>query len=296
VGTEGERMETEASSKVKVLLEALPYLRQFYGKTIVVKIGGTAFKDPELLKSIALDIVFVEFLGIRTVIVHGGGPQIGSLLQRLGLESRFFRGLRITDASALEVVEMVLLKTGKEIVTLIELLGGMAIGISGRDAGLFLAKQMGPVQEADGEEVDLGFVGDIGVTNPSVVSLLLKERLIPVISPIGIDNEGTPLNLNADTVASRLAGSLHAEKLILMTDVEGLLDENGMLISSLKSTKAKGLIESGTVTQGMIPKLSCCTDALDQGVRKTHIINGKIKNALLLELFTESGIGTEIKF
>jgi acetylglutamate kinase len=295
VGTEGERMETEASSKVKVLLEALPYLRQFYGKTIVVKIGGTAFKDPELLKSIALDIVFVEFLGIRTVIVHGGGPQIGSLLQRLGLESRFFRGLRITDASALEVVEMVLLKTGKEIVTLIELLGGKAIGLSGRDAGLFLAKQMGPVQ-ADGEEVDLGFVGEIVVTNPSVVSLLLKERLIPVISPIGIDNEGTPLNLNADTVASRLAGSLHAEKLILMTDVEGLLVENGMLISSLKSTKAKGLIESGTVKQGMIPKLSCCTDALDQGVRKTHIINGKIKNALLLELFTESGIGTEIKF
>ena len=288
-------METEASSKVKVLLEALPYLRQFYGKTIVVKIGGTAFKDPELLKSIALDIVFVEFLGIRTVIVHGGGPQIGSLLQRLGLESRFFRGLRITDASALEVVEMVLLKTGKEIVTLIELLGGKAIGLSGRDAGLFLAKQMGPVQ-ADGEEVDLGFVGEIVVTNPSVVSLLLKERLIPVISPIGIDNEGTPLNLNADTVASRLAGSLHAEKLILMTDVEGLLDENGRLISSLKSIKAKGLIESGTVTQGMIPKLSCCTDALDQGVRKTHIINGKIKNALLLELFTESGIGTEIKF
>ena len=288
-------METEASSKIKVLLEALPYLRQFYGKTIVVKIGGTAFKDPELLRSIALDIVFVEFLGIRTVIVHGGGPQIGSLLQRLGLESRFFRGLRITDASALEVVEMVLLKTGKEIVTLIELLGGKAIGLSGRDAGLFLAKQMGAVQ-ANGEEVDLGFVGEIVVTNPSVVSLLLKERLIPVVSPIGVDNEGTPLNLNADTVASRLAGSLHAEKLILMTDVEGLLDENGMLISSLKSTKAKGLIESGTVTQGMIPKLSCCTDALDQGVRKTHIINGKIKNALLLELFTESGIGTEIKF
>lgn len=288
-------METEASNKVKVLLEALPYLRQFYGKTIVVKIGGTAFKDPELLKSIALDIVFVEFLGIRTVIVHGGGPQIGSLLQRLGLESRFFRGLRITDASALEVVEMVLLKTGKEIVTLIELLGGKAIGLSGRDAGLFLAKQMGPVQ-TDGEEVDLGFVGEIVVTNPSVVSLLLKERLIPVVSPIGIDNEGTPLNLNADTVASRLACSLHAEKLILMTDVEGLLDENGRLISSLKSTRAKGLIESGTVTQGMIPKLSCCTDALDQGVRKTHIINGKIKNALLLELFTESGIGTEIKF
>ena len=288
-------METEASSKIKVLLEALPYLRQFYGKTIVVKIGGTAFKDPELLKSIALDIVFVEFLGIRTVIVHGGGPQIGSLLQRLGLESRFFRGLRITDASALEVVEMVLLKTGKEIVTLIELLGGKAIGLSGRDAGLFLAKQMGAVQ-ANGEEVDLGFVGEIVVTNPSVVSLLLKERLIPVVSPIGVDNEGTPLNLNADTVASRLAGSLHAEKLILMTDVEGLLDENGRLIPSLKSTRAKGLIESGTVTQGMIPKLTCCIDALDQGVRKTHIINGKIKNALLLELFTESGIGTEIKF
>jgi acetylglutamate kinase len=276
-------------------LEALPYLRQFYGKTIVVKIGGTAFKDPELLKSIALDIVFVEFLGIRTVIVHGGGPQIGSLLQRLGLESRFFRGLRITDASALEVVEMVLLKTGKEIVTLIELLGGKAIGLSGRDAGLFLAKQMGAVQ-TNGEEVDLGFVGEIVVTNPSVVSLLLKERLIPVVSPIGVDNEGTPLNLNADTVASRLAGSLHAEKLILMTDVEGLLDENGRLIPSLKSTRAKGLIESGTVTQGMIPKLTCCIDALDQGVRKTHIINGKIKNALLLELFTESGIGTEIKF
>jgi acetylglutamate kinase len=288
-------METEASSKIKVLLEALPYLRQFYGKTIVVKIGGTAFKDPELLRSIALDIVFVEFLGIRTVIVHGGGPQIGSLLQRLGLESRFFRGLRITDASALEVVEMVLLKTGKEIVTLIELLGGKAIGLSGRDAGLFLAKQMGAVQ-ANGEEVDLGFVGEIVVTNPSVVSLLLKERLIPVVSPIGVDNEGTPLNLNADTVASRLAGSLHAEKLILMTDVEGLLDENGRLIPSLKSTRAKGLIESGTVTQGMIPKLTCCIDALDQGVRKTHIINGKIKNALLLELFTESGIGTEIKF
>ena len=288
-------METEASSKIKVLLEALPYLRQFYGKTIVVKIGGTAFKDPELLRSIALDIVFVEFLGIRTVIVHGGGPQIGSLLQRLGLESRFFRGLRITDASALEVVEMVLLKTGKEIVTLIELLGGKAIGLSGRDAGLFLAKQMGAVQ-TNGEEVDLGFVGEIVVTNPSVVSLLLKERLIPVVSPIGVDNEGTPLNLNADTVASRLAGSLHAEKLILMTDVEGLLDENGRLIPSLKSTRAKGLIESGTVTQGMIPKLTCCIDALDQGVRKTHIINGKIKNALLLELFTESGIGTEIKF
>ena len=288
-------METEASGKVKVLLEALPYLRQFYGKTIVVKIGGTAFKDPELLKSIALDIVFVEFLGIRPVVVHGGGPQIGSLLQRLGLESRFFRGLRITDASALEVVEMVLLKTGKEIVTLIELLGGKAVGISGRDAGLFLAKQMGPVQ-ADGKEVDLGFVGEIVVANPNVVSLLLKERLIPVVSPIGVDNEGTPLNLNADTVASRLASSLRAEKLILMTDVEGLLDEQGKLISSLKSTKAKGLIESGAVTHGMIPKLSCCTDALDQGVRKTHIINGKIKNALLLELFTESGIGTEIKF
>lgn len=288
-------MENEASGKVKVLLEALPYLRQFYGKTIVVKIGGTAFKDPELLRSIALDIVFVEFLGIRPVVVHGGGPQIGSLLQRLGLESRFFRGLRITDASALEVVEMVLLKTGKEIVTLIELLGGKAVGISGRDAGLFLAKQMGPVQ-ADGKEVDLGFVGEIVVANPNVVSLLLKERLIPVVSPIGVDNEGTPLNLNADTVASRLASSLRAEKLILMTDVEGLLDEQGKLISSLKSTKAKGLIESGAVTHGMIPKLSCCTDALDQGVRKTHIINGKIKNALLLELFTESGIGTEIKF
>jgi acetylglutamate kinase len=190
---------------------------------------------------------------------------------------------------------MVLLKTGKEIVTLIELLGGKAIGLSGRDAGLFLAKQMGAVQ-TNGEEVDLGFVGEIVVTNPSVVSLLLKERLIPVVSPIGVDNEGTPLNLNADTVASRLAGSLHAEKLILMTDVEGLLDENGRLIPSLKSTRAKGLIESGTVTQGMIPKLTCCIDALDQGVRKTHIINGKIKNALLLELFTESGIGTEIKF
>lgn len=288
-------MENEAARKVGVLLESLPYFRQFYGKTIVIKLGGTAFKDPELLKSIALDIVFIQFLGIHPVIVHGGGPQIGSLLQRLGLESRFYRGLRVTDAEALSVVEMVLLRMGKEIVTLIELLGGKAVGLSGRDACLFFAKQMGPIEE-DGKEIDLGYVGEIVVTNPAVVSLLLKERLIPVVSPIGVDNEGIPLNLNADTAASRLAVSLHAEKLILMTDVEGLLDEKGGLISSIKSSKAKDLIESGAITQGMIPKVLCCIDALDQGVRKTHIINGKMKNALLLELFTESGIGTEIKY
>lgn len=275
--------------KIKTLFESLPYIRKFNDKTIVIKYGGNAMVEEGLKKSFARDMVLMKYVGINPVIVHGGGPQIGAMLARLGKESRFVKGIRVTDDETMDVVEMVLVgKINKEIVGLINHYGGKAVGIGGKDGGLITAKKL----VIKGE--DMGFAGEIAAINPSVIRTLEANNFIPVIAPVGAGDDGESYNINADTVAGRIASALKAEKLILLTDVQGVLDKNKKLISSLSLSEARSLITKKVAVGGMIPKLNCCMEAVAGGVTTAHIIDGRVEHAVLLEVFTDEGVGTAI--
>ena len=285
--------------KAEVLMEALPYIQRFYGKTFVIKYGGHAMENEELKQSFAQDIVLLKYVGINPVVVHGGGPQIDSVLDKMGITSRYVRGMRVTDQATLDIVEMVLVgKVNKEIVNLINRHGGLAVGLSGKDGGLILARKMSvTVSSPNGappEIIDIGMVGEIIGINPLVIESLDQNKFIPVIAPVGVGQEGETYNINADLVAGEVAEALHAEKLIMMTDVEGVKDKRGALLSTLKENQARKMIQDGVVGSGMIPKVECCVNALKGGVGKTHIVDGRVKHAVLLEIFTKEGIGTEV--
>jgi acetylglutamate kinase len=285
-------------SKAEVLMETLPYFRRFYGKTFVIKYGGNAMVEEELKESFAQDVVLLKYVGINPVIVHGGGPQIDQVLERMGITSRFVRGMRVTDQETLDIVEMVLVgKVNKEIVSLINQHGGMAVGLSGKDGGLILARKMNVTVSDNGkppEIIDLGMVGEIVGINPLIIDSLDNNKFIPVIAPVGVGIQGETYNINADLVAGEVAEALHAEKLILMTDVAGVKDKKGELLSTLTEKQARKMIQDGVVGSGMIPKVECCIEALKGGVGKTHIIDGRVKHAVLLEIFTKQGVGTEV--
>ncbi|MEK7341157.1 MAG: acetylglutamate kinase [Candidatus Binatota bacterium] len=284
--------------KAEVLMEALPYIRRFYGKTFVVKYGGAAMADEELKTSFAQDIVLLKYVGINPVVVHGGGPQINEMLKRMGTPTQFVRGMRVTDQETMDIVEMVLVgKINKEIVNLINQHGGMAVGLSGKDGGLIRARKMKVTVSTNGEPpeiIDIGLVGEIVGIDPTVINSLDENMFIPVIAPVGVGDKGETYNINADLVAGQIAEALHAEKLILLTDVEGVKNKNGGLLSTLKTNQARKLIEEGVVGEGMIPKVECCIEALKGGVGKTHIIDGRLKHVVLLEIFTKEGVGTEV--
>jgi acetylglutamate kinase len=288
----------EFISKADVLMETLPYFRRFYGKTFVLKYGGHSMVDEDLKESFAQDIVLLKYVGINPVIVHGGGPQIDRVLEKMGITSRYVRGMRVTDQETLDIVEMVLVgKINKEIVNLINQHGGMAVGLSGKDGGLILARKMNVTVSDDGklpETVDIGMVGEIVGINPLIIDSLDDNKFIPVIAPVGVGLKGETYNINADLVAGEVAEALHAEKLILMTDVEGVKDKKGDLLSTLTEKQARKMIQDGVVGSGMIPKVECCIEALKGGVGKTHIIDGRVKHAVLLEIFTKEGVGTEV--
>jgi len=286
--------------KAENLLEALPFIKNFYGKTFVIKYGGNAMVSENLKDNFALDIVMMKYIGVNPVIVHGGGPQIDKTLKALGIKSQFFEGQRVTNKETIDVVEMVLGgKVNKEIVSLVNRHGGNAVGITGKDGDLIMAKRhaKGKRQspEIDRPEIiDLGLVGEITKVNPHILETLDKSDFIPVIAPIGKGENGETLNINADFVASKIASALKAEKLILMTDTGGVKNKTGKLQSGLTRKEVAAMIKSKVIKDGMLPKVNCCLDALKSGVHKTHIIDGRIQHALLLEIFTEEGIGTQI--
>ena len=285
--------------KAKVLIEALPYIRRFYDKTIVIKYGGSTMEEESLKRNFALDVVLLKYIGIHPVIVHGGGPQIDDMLTKIGKKSQFVEGMRVTDGETMDVVEMVLVgKVNKELVTLINQQGGKAVGLSGKDGRLITAKKLRLTKsrgkDEDPEIIDIGMVGEVKEINPGVIEALEKENFIPVIAPVGVGEEGETYNINADLVAGKVAAALKAEKLILLTDVEGVMDEKHQLIPTLDAKQAKQLITQKVISSGMIPKVNCCLDALEEGVTKTHIIDGRVEHAILLEIFTDVGVGTQI--
>ncbi len=289
----------EIIRKAEVLIDALPYIRNFYGKTLVIKYGGAAQTKDALKESFSQDIAMLNFIGIRTVIVHGGGPKISATMEKMGKQPEFVQGQRVTDQETMDIVEMVLGGlVNKEIVSLINKHGGKAVGLSGKDATLIRAqkKTIRNVTPETGvsEIVDLGLVGEVTAIDPAILDSIEKNGFIPVISPIGVGPQGETLNINADYVASAVAAALKAEKLILLTDVAGLLDKTGTVISTLKKSQISRLVKNGTITGGMLPKVQACMRALDEGVNKTHIVDGRIPHCLLLEIFTKEGIGTEI--
>lgn len=297
MATRSETQMQELIAKADVLLDALPYIRRYSGKTMVIKYGGHAMVDEELKESFAQDIVLLKFVGINPVIVHGGGPQIGQLLQQLGIESHFVRGMRVTDQQTMDVVEMVLVgKINKEIVSLISRHGGRAVGLSGKDGELIMAKKLTLEAEEAGKrgKVDMGMVGEVRAINPMVIESLDRSDFIPVIAPVGVGERGETYNINADLVAGEVAKALRAEKLILLTDVEGIRGADGNTLPTLDIERATQLIHEGVIAEGMIPKVECCIEALRGGARKTHIIDGRVRHALLLEIFTREGVGTEV--
>lgn len=290
--------------KANILIEALPYIRTFRGKTVVIKYGGNAMTESSLKDRFAQDVVLLKYVGINPVIIHGGGPQIDKMLNRLGIESTFLHGVRITTEAAMEVVEMVLAgKINMEITDLINRQGGSAVGLSGKDGGLILSKPLTVKAWAESLERDIdedeaasdfGFVGDIEKVDPSLIHKLQEDHYIPVIAPIGTDREGNTYNINADLVAGAIAGALRAEKLLMMTDIKGIRDANGRHLSTVSRKDVQRMVKRGTITEGMLPKVHACLDALEQGVGKAHIIDGRTPHAILLEVFTRKGIGTEI--
>jgi acetylglutamate kinase len=285
--------------RAKVLIEALPYIRRFYGKTVVLKYGGGAMEEERLKRSFALDVVFLKYIGLNPVVVHGGGPQIGEMLKRVGKKSQFIEGMRVTDPETMEIAEMVLVgKVNKELVALINHQGGKAVGLSGKDGKLIVAEKMKLTRSrgegAEPEVIDIGMVGEVKTINPEVVQALERENFIPVIAPIGVGDEGETYNINADLAAGKMASALRSEKFILLTDVEGVKDGKGQLIPTLDAAQAKRLMEEKVISSGMIPKVNCCLGALEEGVTKTHIIDGRLEHAVLLEIFTDIGIGTQI--
>ena len=279
----------QASTRAEVLIEALPYIRRFHGATVVVKYGGHAMEDADLARQFAEDILLLHSVGIRPVVVHGGGPQISALMERLGIVPEFRDGLRVTDAESLDVARMVLVgKIGRDIVSAINVHGPLAVGLSGEDAGLIVASARHP---------ELGFVGDVESVNPAILERLLAEELIPVLSTIGADVAGQAYNINADTVAGAIAEAVGAEKVIYLTDVEGLLrdvDDPASLISRIDAKALQALIDDGSLVGGMIPKVAACVHAVEHGVGSAHIVDGRVPRVVLLELFTDEGIGTMI--
>ena len=279
--------------KANVLMEALPYMQKLSGKTIVVKYGGNAMINEELKETIVEDIALLKLIGANPIVVHGGGPDITSALKNANIETKFINGLRYTDADTMRIAQMVLVgKTNKEIVSLIEKHGGKAIGISGIDGKCIKCEKKTTI--VDGKEVELGFVGNIVKVDGKVVNLICKDKYIPVIAPIGIDDEGNSYNINADDVASAVAAAVGAEKLIFLTDIEGVKDSNGNVIFEMNCDQVQENIKSGVISGGMIPKVTGCVDAIEAGVQKVHIIDGRVHHCLLLEIFTDTGIGTMI--
>ena len=289
----------ELINKATVLIEALPYIRRFYQKNIVIKYGGHAMVEDRLKRSFALDIVLLKYIGLNPVVIHGGGPQIGQTLDRLGKKSEFRQGMRVTDAETMDVVEMVLVgKVNKEIVALINQHGGQAVGLSGQDGRLIEASKL-HLYKDQGEDkppelIDIGMVGEVKAVHPEIIQTLEASRFIPVIAPVGVGEHGETYNINADLVAGAVAAALKASKLILITDVPGVLDGDGKLVSSMNVERTAELIGKGIIKGGMLPKVRCALDALSEGVEKAHIIDGRVEHALLLEIFMDTGIGTEI--
>jgi acetylglutamate kinase len=286
----------------QVLTEALPYIQRFTGKTLVIKYGGNAMVDEELKNSFARDVVLLKAVGINPVIVHGGGPQIGQLLERIGKESEFINGMRVTDRETMDVVEMVLGgQVNKSIVNLINSHGGRAVGLTGKDGSLIYAEKMHISKQVDKESlaapemIDLGHVGTVSSIDTSVIDMLIHSDFIPVIAPIGVGKSGESYNINADLVAGKLAEVLQAEKLILLTNTAGLLDANGELLTGLNAKQVNELIDDGVIYGGMLPKIACALDAVQAGVTTAHIIDGRVTHAVLLEMFTDEGVGTLIR-
>ncbi len=282
-----------------ILIESLPYIKKFSGKTIVVKYGGHAMVDENLKDDFASDITLLKYVGLNPVVVHGGGPQINKVLGAMGITPSFVRGMRYTDGQTMDVVEMVLGgKVNKEIVARINQKGGRTVGLTGKDGNLIVAQKMTIYKESEGgnppEIIDPGMVGNVSKINPEIIHTLTDKGFIPVIAPVGVGEHGETYNINADLVASKVASALNAERLILMTDVDGLLDSTSKLISSVNHKTIKNMIRSGEIKGGMIPKMECALEVLQNGVSKSHIINGTRPHALLLELFTDSGIGTQV--
>lgn len=291
----------ELVRKADTLIEALPYIREFYGKTVVIKYGGNAMTDEGLKHNVMQDVVLMKYVGMNPVIVHGGGPQISSLMKRMGKESEFIQGLRVTDAETVDIAEMVLAGSiNKDIVALINRHGGRAVGLCGKDANLIQAeKHYAHILSEAGEPIlaDIGYVGNVARVNPAIVNVLASQGFIPVIAPNGVDEEGQTYNINADTVAGEIAAALKAEKLILLTDVRGILqdrDDESTLIATIETSEIDDLVRHQVISTGMLPKIEACRIALEAGVPKAHIIDGRISHAILLEIFTEQGIGTEL--
>jgi len=285
--------------RADILVEALPYIRRFFNKTVVIKYGGHAMVDEELKSNFARDLVLMKYIGINAVVVHGGGPQIGSLLKKLGKESKFVQGMRVTDEETMDIVEMVLVgKVNKEIVGLINRHGGRSVGLSGKDANLIRAEKYylsaEKLKDTPPEIIDIGLVGKVKAVNAELITTLMADGIIPVIAPTGVGDGGETYNINADLVAGAVASALAAEKLILLTDVPGVLNGNKELIHTMDERTARRMIEEGTIEGGMFPKVKCCLKALRGGVSKVHIVDGRLKHTILLEMFTDQGIGTEI--
>ena len=289
----------KSMERADILIEALPYIRRFYNKIIVIKYGGHAMVDDELKDMFARDVLMMKYVGIHPVVVHGGGPQIGGYLKKLGKESQFIQGMRVTDQETMDIVEMVLVgKVNKEIVGLINQHGGKAVGLSGKDGSLIRAEKYllsaEKAKDTPPEIIDLGLVGKVKEINASLILSLVKDGFIPVIAPTGHGDQGETFNINADIVAGAVAAALKAEKLVLLTDVEGVLDSEKKIINTMSNAEALAMINDKVIHGGMFPKVKCCLKALRGGVRKSHIIDGRLKHAILLEMFTDRGIGTEI--
>tara|TARA_B100002051_G_C16737981_1_gene642444 strand:- start:721 stop:1614 length:894 start_codon:yes stop_codon:yes gene_type:complete len=291
---EKKRIET-----AETLSEALPYMKEFSGNTFVIKFGGNAMGDPDLTRSFSENIVLMKQVGINPIVIHGGGPQIGKMLTRLNIQTNFIDGLRVTDKNTVEIVEMVLSgKINKEIVESLNNAGGTAVGISGKDSKLIIAQRLNKKNHKSDSRIenilDLGYVGEPKSINPYILNIFEKSDIIPVIAPIGIGEDGETYNINADTVAGAIASSINARKLIILTDVKGVFDEHGNLLEQLNIQLARQLIKKNTISEGMIPKIETCLSALDNGTEAVHILDGRIKNAMILEVFTEKGIGTKM--
>ena len=285
--------------KANVLMETLPWIKRFYGKTIVIKYGGNAMVEEHLKEGFARDVIMMKYIGLNPVVVHGGGPQIGKVLEAMHIESQFIQGMRVTDSETMNVVEMVLGgKVNKEIVTNINRHGGNAVGITGKDGGLIRARKLEMTavnpDTLTPEIIDIGMVGEVETVDPTIIKSLEENNFIPVIAPIGSGLNGETYNINADLVAGRIAGALKAEKLILLTDIEGVKDKQGKLISTIDIQRVPDLINNETISGGMIPKVNCCVDAVDEGVTRAHIVDGRMEHACLLEMFTDKGIGTVV--
>lgn len=289
----------QAHNIASVLTEALPYIQRFAGKTIVVKYGGNAMTDESLKQGFARDIVLMKLVGMNPVVVHGGGPQIGDLLDRVGKQSEFIQGMRVTDTETMDIVEMVLGgQVNKQIVNLIHQAGGNAVGLTGKDGNLIQATKMNMELDAPeldvSEIIDLGHVGEVTKINTKVLDMLIEDDFIPVIAPVGVGEDGDSYNINADLVAGKVAEALNAEKLMLLTNTAGLLDKEGTLLTGLNAESVANLIEDGTIYGGMLPKIGCALDAVQGGVHSAHIIDGRVEHAVMLEVFTDEGVGTLI--